>query len=81
MFCHGCYWHRHDACARGLPPATNTDWWVKKLERNVSRDKQNLADLEAAGWRVLVVWQCQLRNEPALRDVLARFLNSDDLRM
>ncbi len=77
VFCHGCFWHAHTACARGTPPATNTDWWVKKLERNVSRDRRNRNDLETSGWKVLVVWQCQLQDEAALRSILERFLSGD----
>ncbi|MFM9146178.1 MAG: very short patch repair endonuclease [Phycisphaerales bacterium] len=56
---HGCFWHRHLGCARSTLPATNRAWWVAKLRRNRARDRQNLRALRAAGWRVIVVWECQ----------------------
>lgn len=61
IFVHGCFWHGHD-CARGARmPATNVDYWRSKIERNVTRDADNIAELQQAGWAVLVVWECQLK--------------------
>jgi DNA mismatch endonuclease (patch repair protein) len=57
---HGCFWHRHIGCAKSTLPATNRAWWVAKLRRNRARDRRNIRDLRAAGWRVIVVWECQL---------------------
>ena len=57
---HGCFWHRHLGCARSTLPATNRAWWVAKLRRNRARDRRILRALRAAGWRVIVVWECQL---------------------
>lgn len=62
---HGCFWHRH-GCSRSTLPRTRGDWWEAKLNRNVERDRQNQQDLEALGWRMVVVWECELRNEAAL---------------
>ena len=57
---HGCFWHRHLGCARSSLPDTNREWWAAKLRRNRARDRRNLRELRAAGWRVIVVWECQL---------------------
>ena len=62
LFVNGCFWHRCPHC--NLPvPKSNVEYWVMKFDRNVERDAQNLADLEAAGWRVHVVWECQLKKK------------------
>ena len=57
---HGCFWHRHIGCARSTLPETNRAWWVAKLRRIRARDRRALRDLRAAGWRVIVVWECEL---------------------
>jgi DNA mismatch endonuclease Vsr len=56
----GCFWHRH-GCKNSVLPKTRRDWWEQKLALNVARDDANAAALEAAGWRVLVVWECEVR--------------------
>ncbi|WP_307366003.1 very short patch repair endonuclease [Brevundimonas sp. SORGH_AS_0993] len=62
LFVHGCFWHGHD-CPRGArQPKTNADYWIAKIERNRARDARNAADLTQAGWRVLIVWECALRD-------------------
>src|SRR5579862_8874234 len=71
VFVHGCFWHMH-ACRYGKPkPATNIDFWVQKRRSNVERDKRNQNSLEAAGWRVFEIWECQTRDDEALRARLA----------
>ena len=66
IFVHGCFWHGHD-CARGARvPKANQDYWVAKIARNRNRDRQCHAKLEAAGWRVLTLWECELKALPAL---------------
>lgn len=61
IFVHGCFWHGHD-CARGARmPATNVDYWRSKIGRNVERDARSIAELQQAGWSVLIVWECQLK--------------------
>ena len=73
IFVHGCFWHRHPGCRYATTPKSNTEFWQKKFDRNVSRDKKNQANLKATGWRVLVVWECELRD----LDALAERLNAD----
>ena len=61
LFVHGCFWHGHH-CPRGArQPKANADYWLSKIERNRTRDAANLARLHEAGWRALVVWECELR--------------------
>jgi len=73
IFVHGCFWHGH-ACKRGSrAPKTNADYWTKKLAGNVARDARTRVELEALGWRVLVVWECEIKAE-SLADKLRMFL-------
>jgi DNA mismatch endonuclease (patch repair protein) len=66
IFVHGCFWHGHD-CARGARvPKQNQDYWLAKVGRNRARDSACSEALEAAGWRVSVVWECELRDLPGL---------------
>lgn len=74
IFIHGCFWHDHKGCRRSSRPATNKSFWVKKLETNVARDKRILRKLRSLGWRVLVIWECQLKNEKKLKAMLEKFL-------
>jgi DNA mismatch endonuclease (patch repair protein) len=74
IFVHGCFWHGHD-CARGARmPKTNVDYWSAKIERNRSRDERVRRDLKQAGWKSLVVWECELRDAPRLKKRLKSFL-------
>ena len=75
IFVHGCFWHGHD-CARGSRvPKANRDYWLAKVGRNKARDARNVADLTAAGWRVEAVWECQMKDQGALRERLAVLLS------
>lgn len=56
----GCFWHRHAGCSKATMPKSNTEYWIAKFDRNVERDAENVAKLEADGWRVHVVWECEL---------------------
>ncbi len=74
VFVHGCFWHGHE-CRRGARmPATNRDYWSKKLDRNKARDLIQQTELIAAGWSVMVVWECEIRDLPALTSRLREFL-------
>jgi DNA mismatch endonuclease (patch repair protein) len=61
VFVHGCFWHCHEGCADFVTPKSNTDYWVPKLEHNRQRDIASIDTLLKAGWRVLVVWECELK--------------------
>jgi DNA mismatch endonuclease (patch repair protein) len=74
LFVHGCFWHGHD-CARGARvPRQNRDYWVAKVGRNTARDVRTRAELEALGWRVEIVWECELKDAAALEARLAALL-------
>lgn len=60
VFVNGCFWHKHD-CPRFVWPSSNKEYWYSKIQRNVERDKKNIAELRAAGWNVLIVWECELK--------------------
>lgn len=77
VFVHGCFWHGHDCRHGKRKPATNAAYWRAKISRNRERDKRTLATLRRGGWRVLVVWECQTRNEAVLTDRLRRFILGD----
>jgi len=72
VFVHGCFWHRH-SCKKGRSfPRSNTVFWAEKLERNRERDGENRRALEAEGWRVVVVWECQTKDRQRLTELLMR---------
>ena len=75
IFVHGCFWHGH-SCPAGLNvPRSNERYWGAKLERNKARDERNKRTLRALGWRVLTIWECQLKRRPdAVAVRLAKFL-------
>ncbi len=76
IFVHGCFWHGH-TCARGSRvPKANRDYWLGKVGRNRARDIETRAKLEAMGWRVLVVWECSLKDEVGLEAVLKEGLRA-----
>lgn len=60
VFVHGCFWHRHEGCRFSTTPKNNAGFWQKKFAANVERDARATAQLEELGWRVLIVWECQL---------------------
>lgn len=62
IFIHGCFWHAHEGCQNFRVPKSNTGFWKEKLARNIERDARQIKELEDAGWRVLVVWECATRN-------------------
>ena len=71
VFVHGCFWHGHD-CPRGARrPKANADYWIAKIERNRARDARVAAELSTAGWRVLTVWECRLRDPDFAETLLA----------
>jgi DNA mismatch endonuclease (patch repair protein) len=76
IFVHGCFWHRHAAktCKVARLPKTRLDFWLPKLEGNRKRDARNRRALARAGWKTLVVWECQLGNIDRMRNRIARFL-------
>lgn len=80
LFVHGCFWHGH-TCRRGARlPKTNVEYWALKVSRNRARDCRIRAALRKLGWRVLTVWECQLKNEVAARRRIGTFLSKETPR-
>jgi len=74
IFVNGCFWHQHEGCREGRVPKSRIDYWGPKLRRNIERDAENLRRLKASGWDVLIVWECEIGNEPELCTRLKSFL-------
>jgi DNA mismatch endonuclease (patch repair protein) len=74
IFVHGCFWHGHKGCRRAELPATRIDFWRKKISGNIQRDVRNIALLENAGYRCLVLWQCEMKDREILKQRLLDFL-------
>lgn len=61
IFVNGCFWHKHEGCKNFVLPKTRTKWWFEKINKNVRRDKKNIKKLEQLGWKIFVVWECELK--------------------
>lgn len=70
IFVHGCFWHRHEGCKRATTPKTRTGYWEEKFRKNRDRDLSKSDALNALGWKVLVVWECETKNRATLESVL-----------
>jgi DNA mismatch endonuclease, patch repair protein len=77
IFINGCFWHAH-GCRIGRPPKSRPEFWLPKLEKNRSKDKQNRRALRRLGWEVLTVWQCQTKATDRLKTRLISFLESPE---
>lgn len=76
LFVHGCFWHRHSGCKKASLPKSRPEYWHSKFSANVERDERVRAELEARGWKVATIWECETKNEVALRDTLHGILSS-----
>lgn len=74
VFVHGCFWHQHSRCREGRIPGSRQHYWLPKLMRNVERDSLHRRELNRLGWRVLVIWECDLKTPDRVEKRLARFL-------
>ena len=75
IFVHGCFWHSHDCRWGSVVPKTRAEFWAEKRAGTVERDERSMAALAAAGWRVLVIWECQARHDDELRALLTAKLS------
>ena len=71
VFVHGCFWHRHGGCRYAYMPKSRTVFWTEKFAQNVSRDRRNEEALQKLGWRVLVIWECETRDEEYVKRSLS----------
>ena len=72
VFVNGCFWHCHEGCSRARVPRSNEAYWRRKLDRNVQRDHDNIRSLRKAGWRVIVIWECESKKAHRLDVKLKR---------
>jgi DNA mismatch endonuclease (patch repair protein) len=80
IFVHGCFWHRHKGCKNGTTPTNRREWWLAKLNGNAARDKVHQAALRKLGWRVIVIWECEIETPKAmsrLNPKLSRLLRTE----
>jgi DNA mismatch endonuclease, patch repair protein len=76
IFIHGCFWHRHPGCPRASTPATRREYWLPKFERTEQRDRINQAKLIELGWRVVVIWECEIRDLEHLGEILTHAITA-----
>jgi DNA mismatch endonuclease (patch repair protein) len=76
IFVHGCFWHRHARCALARLPKSRQDFWAPKLEGNKARDQRNRRALSKERWKVLTIWECQLKEPERLQLKIKRFLDA-----
>lgn len=67
VFVHGCFWHAHEGCKYYRDPKSNAEYWIPKIQRNVERDKQAVRELTSMGWKVEIVWECELKKDAERR--------------
>ena len=63
IFVHGCFWHRHENCKYATTPKTRKEFWEKKFRENINRDNLNQANLSLKGWKIIIIWECQLKGD------------------
>jgi len=78
IFMHGCFWHRHKGCKLARLPKSKLEFWKPKLEANRKRDLRNQRQLKALGWRVLVVWECEMADTERVSAVVREFLRQKE---
>ncbi len=65
IFVNGCFWHKHEGCRYFVWPKDNAEFWKEKIEKNAARDQRNYELLQKDGWRVIIVWECELKKHLA----------------
>lgn len=83
IFVHGCFWHGHSGCRYARMPKSNVEFWETKIERNVARDARNEDEMAAMGWRIVLVWECAIRDlgVTEVRDRIADWLKHGGERL
>jgi DNA mismatch endonuclease (patch repair protein) len=80
IFVHGCFWHRHRNCKKSSTPGTRVAFWMEKFSRNIKRDAAARRALWRNGWRVLTIWECQLKRPVSIESKIAKFLASSSVQ-
>lgn len=73
IFIHGCFWHGHAHCRYYVVPKTRTEWWLNKINTNIANDQKAEAQLTEMGWRIITIWECELK-KAVLDDTLAKLV-------
>ena len=76
IFVNGCFWHGHEGCKYFRLPKSNIEFWEEKIERNIERDRESMQALLDLGWKVIRVWECELRNKANREETLNKIYNS-----
>lgn len=76
IFVHGCFWHRHPGCPMAATPKTRPEFWMEKLNKNVERDKRVVEELDEAGWKSLVIWECETADPEYVGRRIKEFLET-----
>ena len=74
VFVNGCFWHMHDGCSKFVMPKSRPEYWIPKLTRNKERDEENFKKLTEMGWRVFVIWECEI-SQTVLRNLYAAIIS------
>ncbi len=75
IFVHGCFWHGHNDCPKARRPTTNRIFWDEKLSRNIERDRRNVVALEEAGWKSLIIWECETADRDLVEQSMRRYFD------
>lgn len=77
IFVHGCFWHGHEGCKRAALPVTRRDFWAAKITGNKVRDERNIAELRILGYKILIIWQCEMKDIEHIKQRLSAFLTQE----
>jgi len=80
IFVHGCFWHGHENCRRSKRPSTNIGFWDPKIAGNIERDKAIIERLTELGWKTLTIWQCEIKDQAKLSELLCGYLLNEGKR-
>lgn len=78
VFVHGCFWHRHEGCPKSSVPKSNKQFWENKFVENVERDARARGQLENAGWRVIVIWECETKSNDFIENIVASHIKGNN---
>ena len=79
VFVHGCFWHRHLGCKFAYTPKSHSEFWETKFRRNVERDREVEAQLRQAGWRYLVIWECEVSDDSRLQALITEIRSNEGI--
>jgi DNA mismatch endonuclease (patch repair protein) len=79
IWVHGCFWHRHENCSLARLPKGRQDFWIPKLEGNKKRDLEHQDKVRQMGWQILVIWECELSNQPSVESKIKHFLENYEI--